>query len=233
MKTILISGLLIALLFLCSCEKNTVEPERPVAGWNYFPVDVNNTWVYRVDSVVYSPFKKGQIDTFVYWIKEWISEELSDDSSDAYVKIERQSSHDSLRWQFERNLSIRRNESHAIRTDNNLPEVKLSFPLALFKSWDANQFNNAGKKNYTYDWLFQPFSSGGVSYDSTISVTQEKIENFIQSKLVREVYARNKGMVYREFRNLNLEIITNPQTQKEDTTIDGLKLTYKLVSFVR
>jgi hypothetical protein len=224
----------VLLFFIASsCEKNVVEPERPIIGWDYFPVVINNTWVYRVDSIVYSGFQKGQIDTFVYWIKEWISDDLSNDTAEPYMKVERYISRDSLVWLFDRNFSVKRNATYAIRTDNNGTEVKLSYPVALFKSWDANQFNNRGRKDYNYDGVFQPFYSGGIYYDSTISVMQEKEENFIQSKLVREVYAKNKGMVFKEFSDLNLEIITNPQTQKEDTTIDGLRLHYILVDFIR
>jgi hypothetical protein len=40
-------------------------------------------------------------------------------------------------------------------------------------------------------------------------------------------------MIFKEFTDLNLEIITNPQTQEEDTTFDGLRLTYKLIDFIR
>jgi hypothetical protein len=149
------------------------------------------------------------------------------------MKVERQFSRDSLNWIFDRNLSVKRDLREAIRTENNLPEIKMSYPVALYKAWDANQFNNKGKKNYDYDGVFQPFTVSGNYYDSTISVRQEHVQNFIQSKLVREVYAKNKGMVYREYTDLNLEIITNPITQKKDTTVDGLRLTYKLVSFVR
>jgi hypothetical protein len=218
---------MVTVVVLTACEKNKIEPSKPISGINFFPIDSNISWVYQIDSVYYNSFQSAGTppDTAVYWIKETIAEDLSDTIDAVKKRIERYISYDSgLTWKFDRNLIVIRNNSQALRNDNNIFNVKLSFPIIELKAWNGNQFNNLGENEYLYDWIFKSYWALGANRDSSIKVLQRNIKNQIKDNVEYEVYLPNIGMVYKEIVDLNYRDL-------ERTKVDGKIVKYRLISF--
>jgi hypothetical protein len=220
--------LMVTFAFFTACEKNKTEPAKPISGVNYFPMSVGATWIYKVDSIVFNSFQAPGTapDTSVYWIRESIVEDLSDPIDLSKKRIERYISIDSgINWKFDRSLVVIKNNIQAIRNDYNNMEIKLSFPITELKSWNGNQFNNLGEKEYLYDWIFLPYNTFGKSQDSSIKVLQQNVKNQIRDNVEFEVYLPNTGMVYKETVDLNYKDL-------ERTKVDGKKVIYILISFI-
>lgn len=219
--------LMLVLLFFNACEKNKIEPAKPISGISYFPMGDSSLWIYKVDSVTYNSFQAPGTapDTSVYWVKEIIIEDLSDAIDPLKKRMERFISYDSgISWKFDRSLIIIRNNSQALRNDFNNIEIKLSFPISMLKTWNGNQYNNLGEKEYLYDWIFLPYTAMGKSQDSSIKVLQRNVINQIRDNIEFEIYLPNRGMVYKEIVDLNYKDL-------ERTKVDGKIVKYSLMSF--
>ena len=219
--------LMVTCLFMMACKKNKIEPSKPISGVDYFPLTDNLTWIYQVDSIIYNSFQLPGTgpDTSVYWVKESTVEDLSDAIDPLKKKLERSISYDSGKtWNFDRYFMLIRNNSQAIRNDNNIKEIKLSFPITELKSWNGNQYNNLGEKEYIYNWVFKPFVSLGQNQDSSIKILQRNVKNQIRDNVEYEIYLPNKGMVYKETVDLSYKDL-------QRTKIDGKIVKYDLISF--
>ena len=78
------------------------------------------------------------------------------------------------------------------------------FPIHNQQYWDGNAFNTENKWEYSYDDIHQPYSVGGVSFDSTVTVFQRDELNSIKYEVASEVYAANIGMIYKTYTNLHI-----------------------------
>jgi hypothetical protein len=214
-------------VFFTACKKNKTEPAKPISGINYFPILDSATWIYKVDSIVFNSFQAPGTapDTSVYWIKESIVEDLSDLIDLSKKRIERYISTDSgINWKFDRSLVVIKNNIQAIRNDYNIMEFKLSFPITELKSWNGNQFNNLGEKEYLYDWIFLPYKTMGQNQDSSIKVLHRNVKNQIRDNVEYEIYLPNIGLVYKEIVDLNYKDLGR-------TKVDGRIVKYNLISF--
>jgi hypothetical protein len=214
-------------VFFTACKKNKTEPAKPISGINYFPILDSATWIYKVDSIVFNSFQAPGTapDTSVYWIKESIVEDLSDLIDLSKKRIERYISTDSgINWKFDRSLVVIKNNIQAIRNDYNIMEFKLSFPITELKSWNGNQFNNLGEKEYLYDWIFLPYKTMGQNQDSSIKVLHRNVKNQIRDNIEYEIYLPNIGLVYKEIVDLNYKDLGR-------TKVDGRIVKYNLISF--
>lgn len=220
--------LLMTFVFFTACEKNKIEPAKPISGINYFPMSDSSTWIYQVDAITYNSFQAPGTapDTSIYWVKESIIEDLSDAIDPLKKRIERHISYDSGKnWKFDRNLIVIRNSSQALRNDNNITEIKLSFPITELKTWNGNQYNNLGEKNFLYDWVFLPYNTMGSNKDSSIKVLQRNVKNQIRDNVEFEVYLPNTGLVYKEIVDLSYKDL-------ERTKVDGKIVKYHLISYL-
>lgn len=215
--------LLIIGTILNSCRKDP-ETFSLDQGYNYFPLDSGNWWVYEVDSVFYnSNYNPVRKDSFHFQIREVIDNRFTDLEKRDGFKIIRFKREDSLSGWVEKDVWWAvRDSKMAERSEENVRFVKLTFPLSINKTWNGNSRNSLGRANYKIQTLDAPYNQGNLKFDSTLSVLQMDEENLIENKYSIEVYSKNIGMIFKDFRDIKTNI--------DGSIKSGIVYNYKLTS---
>lgn len=171
------------------------ELEPPTArGEVYFPLEIGMTWEYSVDSIVFDDFRK-QIDTHYYQIQLKILDSIDENGRWAHLTRRSIREGQTEQWRFLENGYLYRDNEHAMEKRQNRMEVKLGFPLALYKSWDGNLFNSEDEQLFEILWLHDPYSVKGIEYESTLQVLQRDESNILEKSYAEEVYQKNIGLI--------------------------------------
>jgi hypothetical protein len=203
--------------------------------YEYFPLDSGRYWIWEVDSIIFTPLGSGQVqrDTIKTYIKEVVESVYTDNAGRPTARIERyQSNSTDYVWNITdvwfANLTQRTGE----KIEENLRFVKLIFPPKQNQTWSGNQYIKVTETiEWLKDWTYRvialdvPNTFNGISFDSTITVLQHDSENLIEKTFATETYAKNVGLVYKEWLNLEKTRVTEPWTNPEKGFI--LKMTIK------
>jgi len=227
---------------LVSCKKETASVNFDL-GYNYFPDDSGSYVIYKVDSVLYNNFDVNNLKRFSsYYLKEIITEQFIDNLGRTARKVERYTT-DSLNhnWRFSNVWYIVKTDRNIEKVEDNIRYIKLTFPVIKNNTWRGNKYvdtkpsfiNLRFNSTYSFDWTYSitginenyTFSDAGetLSSDSTLTVLQAADSSLIQKVYSFERYARNIGMVYKEFWRLDAQINPDsiPQQNYENRTVFG------------
>lgn len=212
-------GLLLTAL-ACSNEQELENVEVDM-GYEYFPLGIGRSWTYTVDSVVFVP-EVGEIrqDSSRTLVREILVDTTRSLSGELLYRGERyERKSDTLPWAFRKVFTLYRSERQAVRQEDNVPVVVLSFPNSLNASWspaayfDANtNFPVAGESVAIYDgWETvvtdrgRPFLLRDTTYTSTLSTENIFFESENIWREAQDRYAAGIGLVERQWRILDLE----------------------------
>lgn len=205
--------------FFSSCKKDTPLTSEPDLGFDYFPLETGSWIIYDVDSVVHDDYLDSVI-SFSFQIMETVESKYTDFSGKEVFRIERyKRAGSSSPWIISDVWAAHINASRAERFEENTWYVKLIFPVRDAARWNGNAFNSMDEDEYEYTEVDVPGLVNGHQFDSTLTVLQEDDLNVISKLFSEEKYARNIGMVYRQYINLDL--------QKDA----GLEMTMKINSY--
>ncbi|MDB4104208.1 hypothetical protein N9545_01620 [Salibacteraceae bacterium] len=85
-------------------------------------------------------------------------------------------------------------------SENNIKTVPLVFPPKVGEDWDANAFNIEKPLFYSYDYVDQNEAFGDDVFENTLRVIQvNDTDNFIIKQFAEERFARNVGLVYKKW----------------------------------
>jgi hypothetical protein len=191
-----------------SCKKD--EFEKPFdPGKNYYPFVQGNYIEYEVDSIAF--VQLPTVDTVIkkLRIKVVMDSLYSDAEGRPSMRIVRYrkdisngTSPDSLVWVIQDVWTSSKTASFAEQTEENVPFVKLVFPVAKSKEWNGNSRNTLGPQNYTYQNVDVPENSNGIPFDSVLTVNQKFSSSAIAYSSEIEKYARGVGMIFKESVNV-------------------------------
>lgn len=235
-KHISIYGILLlcfAALLLPGC-KNKTDDFILDYKYEYFPLDSGRYWIWEVDSVIFTPLGSGfvQRDTLKVYIKEVVESIYLDNAGRPTARIERyQSNSENYQWFVTNiwfaNLTPRTGE----KVEENLRFIKLLFPPKLEQTWRGNQYIQFTENiEWMKDWIYrvvsldEPKTLNGITFDSTITILQVDRENLIQKTFATETYAKNVGLVYKEWLNLEKTRVTEPWTNPEKGFIQKMTI---------
>jgi hypothetical protein len=214
-STLLFFLLIFPLLFL-SCSKSETEDLDIDFGYDYYPLEVGLEYIYQVDSII---FREGVgrilADTSRTFFREVIIDSLRDNAGQLVYRIERfERSTTDAPWRITKVLTASRTDRQAFRTEDNLRFINLVFPLHEGVRWDGNVFlpGSIKFKGSTRDviifeeWDYRvisfdiPETVAGQSYPAVATVQQADFdESILELRKAREKYARNVGLVSREW----------------------------------
>lgn len=203
---------LMVLFFSCSEEFETPKLDD---GQNYFPFEPGFWIEYSVDTILYSVFASGGIDTLQYQVREEFGETFEDNEGRTAMTIKRYvRATESVPWNeiVPTIWYAVRTEDRAERIEGDLRFMKLVFPVADDRKWSGNSFINTeldelavfNDWQYTYTETGQPQTINGLPFDSTLTVLQNDYEDLVEKLYSQEVYAKGAGLVYKEQWLLNL-----------------------------
>ncbi len=213
MARCLILGIILLLCF-SSCNKNKIEEPNLDFGYDYFPLDIGNTWVYTADSIIFDPIAFGtKIDTIQFLIRETITDTFRSNSGQLVYRVKYEEQGKDRNWQVKFIYSAQMEPTRAIRTENNLSFIKIVFPLELGRSWNGNAFIDEQKiikvagepismfkgwENYSFLEQFEKIDVNGQSFDDVFKVEMANSENLVEFRKANEYYAKGIGLVFQE-----------------------------------
>ena len=203
-----------------ACKKEFADPID--FKYDYFPLDSGSVWLYDAEYIYVNEFNNSIKDTIYYQIKEVVGPSYIDQEGDEAVEIWRYEKIDTAQnWSPKLVWSAKRTTTQAEKTEDNLRFIKLVFAPQVGVEWNGNTYLNVQNDIAFYeDWVYEYLevddanTVNGLTYDSTLLVLQVDDENLQRKKYSEEIYARHKGLVYKEeiFLETIDEKITNPWT---------------------
>lgn len=214
--------LLVTVLFLASCgEKDNPGTEDP--GYGYFPLDSGNYLIYDVS------FNKKDLSGWQeqnYQLKELVADTFSSGDEISY-RLERYiRTNDTYPWPETPDTvwTVRIKSDRVIKTEENQRFVKLVFPVRNGRTWDGNAENTAGDDIYEFSAKDKPYQINNEIYPETVLVIhQADTTNLVKRDLRYEVFAKDKGLIFKRNEILNYDFSTGD-------TLNGNIYTQTLVS---
>ena len=217
--TIKVLAVLICLQFLISCTKqDTISPS--VKAVNYYPVVVGKVWIYRLDSTTIPDFGASLI-VHSYHIKDSVASSFLDNTNRMSWIVYRfiTDTLEQMPWQSLSTYYITPTATNVeVLDDNNLRFIKLVTPVVKNKSWQGNSYIDTRSItssyqyldgwNYTYTAVDSPYTTLAGTIDSTVTILQQdetspegpfNPDYFQQRDYSVEVYAKNVGLIYKDF----------------------------------
>jgi hypothetical protein len=237
------------LVFGTSCKKTihyTSTSDYSGQLTDFFtPLQIGKFSIYRLDSLNF--YFYGQLDTITsYLAKDSVEDSITDASGRPTWLVTRYLSDTAglTGWYPNLSYSVTPSTQRIELVEDNLRFVKLAWPISQGFSWSGNSYlpyapyqdffdynddaNLAlGNWNYTYQQVDQPFSAGGLSYDSTLTVLQmndsinvpiNDPNSFASRTYWSETYAKHVGLVYRH----------TEMWEYQPPTPDGTQAGYKI-----
>ncbi len=215
-------SILMIIIAIASCKKSTEELAlTPIS--DYAPLTVGKYITYSLDSLIFTNF--GTVEAHrIYEVKYVIADSTTDNLGRKAFRIFRYIRTIPAGVFSADNTFLAVNTGSTFEfTENNLRYVKLVQPIKEDNSWKGNSAIDVttvipGIRDFTYlaDWdytysnvgLTSPIPIGNFNLPNTITVNQRDVSTnlpinastLIASKdFSKEIYAKNIGLVYREF----------------------------------
>ena len=215
------------LFYSCSPENESVSG---AAGTEYFPLDKGSYIVYNVRDINHK-FPEGTSDTTYYRLKELVADTFTDAAHGLNYRLERykQSLKSDSVWTIDSVWSAKRTATAAVKTENNLPYIKLVFPLKNGLSWNGNAFLDSSLAPTEF-WQVTQYNqplrlSDSANFPLALKVVQRSDSNCILKQTGVEYYAAGIGLVYKELVYLDYKQ-TVPLCQQPFTIEIGHEQTY-------
>jgi hypothetical protein len=190
----------------------------------YLPLEVGRYAIYQLDSLNF--YFYGQLDTLSrYLAKDSVENSYVDNQGRTVWTVVRYLSPASgpTVWTPSETKSVTPTAQSIEEVENNLRFIKLANPMKDSFTWNGNSylpnnpyqdyfsystFTNIGLNAWTYTYLNvdQPFTAGGIGYDSTLTVLQYQDSTnvpivddtlFGSKTYWTETYAKHIGLVFR------------------------------------
>ena len=201
------------LLFLClfSCTDNAVEVLRQA---DYFPLSIGHYWIYEIDEIRYSEFNPPEV--FHYELKsEIVDSFINGEGIETYV-IYRSTRNSSLEsWAYKQTWTAYSTEQYSVENEANVSFIKLLFPLVKNSAWNGNKLNSLGEEIYQVENIVDEyFVDGNTTFAKSVVINQNDENSLLFSDERSEVYSFKIGLVYKESRVVEFNVINGVPTSQ-------------------
>jgi hypothetical protein len=216
---------ILLLTFIFSCKKEKDLDVAPTSIINdFYPLKSGRYAIYNVQKSTYDA--NGRHDS-TYQLKELFSEpwtDLENGVSYKYYRYKKKEGQTSFVFDSVWHVKFKTNALIAI--ENNVPFIKLRYPIVEGNQWNGNELNTYPTQYYTALHAFQNWQS----YPQSVRILQRNDSiKFIKRNLLVDVYAQNIGLVHKEIRNVNYS--TSAADFGQGVIKDGYTLKQELVEY--
>jgi hypothetical protein len=223
-----------SLLLMVACTSSEFEPDKQVVGFNYFPLLVGNYVDYEVDETIYISSALGVPEIRNYQIREEITQIFIDIEGERSFKIERSKRNSPADdWAVDSIWVAKIKSNFALKTENNISFVKLSFPPKNGLKWNGNAYNSLGEDTYEITNNAKPLTINDLTFDKTLTVLQADDSSRVSLDRRSEVYAEGIGLISKEYNQVfYCQGSESNCCEMFSSTVPGLCSAYK-ISFGR
>ncbi len=183
-------------LSLAACDTRPLEPLNPQEGTEYFPLEKGRFVSYNVRQTNYRLNQPPEVITFQ--LKEVISEPYTTPAGDeAWRLVRYRRANGRENWEIINVWTVRKTPAFAMRTEENVPFLRLVFPARVGVTWNGNQYNTLSRENYRITDIGTRRVFDGRPYNETLTVLQRNDSTLVGKDKRMEVYAPNIGLIYR------------------------------------
>ncbi len=200
--------LLSLILLISACGNTNVEDAIPALdpdlGKSYFFLEPNKYREYDVYEIRY--FAVDISDTLEYQLREEIRESFTNGSGQESRIVNRLiSNNDQEPWQLDSVWAAQVESELAISVENNLPMVKMVFPVDTTRRWDIDQFNGRDAVISKFKSFNEPYTVRLNTFLEAMEVEISNISDLITFRDNRtEVYADSIGLVLKDYEVVKL-----------------------------
>jgi len=206
-----------------SCSESTNEDPPSISeSQKYFPLEVGQSMLFDLDSIIYDPEPGGiVVDTLSYELRFEVVDTFLDSENEKAFKIERfVRRSDTMPWRITDVWSAKKTDQQLVWTEENLPFIKLIFPIEVDDRWDGNALFDDDQirvkvRGETLDMFkfwnrYEATNKGtemvnGVAYEDALTIVQVDKEISIEKRYVEEVYAPDIGLIYQKIEILDTQ----------------------------
>lgn len=193
---------------ISACKKDSILSYEKRSFTEYFPATTDSYIIYDCDSIVVDDFT-GKTDTFKFQIKELYESSFIDNAGRNSIRLERwKKEADSSFWTLKDVWSLTKTDARVEKVEEDVRFIKLLFPPEDQLTWDINALNSVGNRMVEIQHLHQPLDSADFQFDSTLTVVNTDPANLVNEYRDKEVFAINKGMIYKKLVNVKYEVPT-------------------------
>lgn len=191
-------SLLTPLLLFTSCN-DTREANPKTLGYDFYPLNIGE---YRVYDVTEIDYLITGFDTSVFQLREIIFDSIQANDQTTYllrrdIRIDK-----NQEWESDSVWAVTRTSNYLSITENNIPLIKLTFPVNEGKEWDGNSLNSRNTNTFTYQGLSESIVDSLASEDHIRVIIEDIEENVTGVDLKSEVYAKGIGLVEKDYLTL-------------------------------
>ncbi|MBY0427148.1 MAG: hypothetical protein K2Q22_16045 [Cytophagales bacterium] len=217
------------LVAMVSCGPKEEVALAPT-GLEYFPLKVGDTAVYQVAR--YDTAVNGNVIASNYFLKEVVQDTFVDAQYGISYKVDRYKSpvSSTSSWVYDSTWYSYKNNFEAVRVENNVPYVKLSFPIKNNKEWDGNMKNVYGENMYKMINVDRKYQLGSLEFPKSLLVLQTPdttYDRIVGQNKRLEVYAANVGLVFKQA----VYISINSSVSQSSPARSGVNYSQKLISY--
>ena len=226
--------LLLLILVFQACvksenEKVVLNDNAPFTGLLYGKI-----YIYEVDSIQYDTIQGKTIrDSVHFFMKESVIDTLRDLVKNKVLKIERSyRKKETQPWILKDIITANFEKQNFVRTEDGLKTLLLPYPLTEKKTFDPSvyvekTFTSVEVKGEQIE-LYKGVKGKVTSLKATLTLYGKQYTNLCQidwtngtdnlaeQRLVKEYYAKDIGLIYRDLRMLNTQCLASCATQTWD-----------------
>ncbi len=186
------------LLSFETCQESVIPINEDILGYDFFPMEIGRYQVYAVTDIDF--VRTGVSDTSIYYLKVEVTDSTknADGSFIYYVAGSRRETID-VEWQVDSLWQVHMNNYIVKVYEENIPIVRLSFPIKEGRTWDSNAYNHFDENEFEIANVNDSFSANDSLFQNTVTVINDyTAQNFVNYNSEIEVYAKNVGLIYKE-----------------------------------
>jgi len=215
--------------FQSGCETNEIDPESERMGYDFYPLATGLYRDYRIQHILH--ILSQEPDTSNYYLREYVMDSAVN-MEGGYTYTLARYTRDSINhdWTLDSLWKAEKNNKFVRVTENNVPYVKLVFPVTEGKSWDGNAYNNLEEKNYIMQNAYIPYQVSDHTYEESVTVIHEYIPDTMVRYINKtEVFAENVGLIYKGY--TDLKYCTNNDCYSFGIIENGYEIYQRLIGY--
>ncbi len=182
-------------MLILGCEPPDSTLRRG-AGYDYFPLEAGRYIEYEVSEVRYAVTSPVP-GRATYFLREVCGQPFIGTTGIEQFPVERyKKSRPEAPWTLDSIWTAYRIPDRAVRVENNVAFVKLTFPLTDQSSWNGNLLN--AKPEEIYQVQFGTSFPARNDFPKSLTVVQRRDSSLVSLYKRNEVYAPGIGLVYKE-----------------------------------